>query len=170
VYANAKTARAFPPDTRKKGVSQTIYKEVGNAKFTDEQRKKALPALVNEIAEGKHTTQTIRAAVRKVQGKTEPEDVAPEDNEKYAFLIIDVTLEDEAKQIQTTIGIPKELLTGAARIVDPKTMKQFAGYNKKGDNRWVALDVYKKPEAQKTEETGKATETPAATPKKKGKK
>lgn len=147
VYNDCKTAKVFPPDKRSKGVSFTIYREVANAKFTDEQKKKGVPALVNEVSEGKHTTQSVREAVRKVQGKTEPEDVLPEDNEKKVFLVLDPTLDDESKWYQTTVGMPKELLTGAAVIIDPATKKKFMGFSKKPENRWVDLGVYVKPVA-----------------------
>lgn len=142
VYNNAKTARAFPPDKRTRGVSFTIYREVGNAKFTDEQKKKAVPALVNEIAEGKHTTQSVREAVKKVQGKTPPEEVLPEDNEKFQFLVIDTNAETE-HMIQVTTGFPTELFQNGATVINPKTLKEFAGRTKKV--RWTDLEVYTRP-------------------------
>lgn len=173
LYNNAKTSKTFPPDQRVKGVSFTVYREVGTAKFTDDQRKKGLPALVNEIAQGKHTTQTVREAVRKVQGKKNEDPVLPEDNDKHPFLVIDPTLEDDSKQIQLTYGMPRELLTGAATIINPKTNKKFMGFSKKPENRWVDLGVYTSPAPVESEEDKKkaaATAAAAAAKKKKGKK
>lgn len=159
---NRKTAFRFPPADRAKGVSFTIFREVACAKFTDEQLKKAVPALVNEVKSGRLTTQSVREKVREAQGKEEPKDVLPEDNDKHPFLVIDTTLEDDTKQIQTTFGMPKELLTGAAIIVNPKTMKKFAGYSKKPENRWVDLDVYAKPESVESDEDKKKAAAAAA--------
>jgi hypothetical protein len=145
LWNKAKTAEMIKPDERQAGISFTVYQELATAKFTDDQ-KKQLPAVLAEVKEGKYTTQTIRDKVKEVQGKKPPEDVAPEDNEKKVFLVIDLTL-DSANQVQTTVGFPKELLGGGAIIVDPVTKKSFTSMQKKGDNRWAALSEYKKPEA-----------------------
>lgn len=142
VYNDARTARRFPPETRNKDVKFTVYREVGAAKWTTEQEKGSLPALVNEIAEGKHTSQTVRDAVRTAQGKTPPAAVPPEEDPKHKFIVIDTDLEDPEQRVQFVTGIPKDLLGGGAIIVDPKTLKRFNYLGKKG-NKWVDLSEYK---------------------------
>lgn len=143
VYNDCKTAKKFPPEKRVSGVSFTVFREVANAKFTPDQEKKAVPALVNEVAEGKHTTQSVREAVRKVQGKTnETTTTAPEDSDKFRFLVFDASLEED-KQIQIAVGFPKELFANGAVVINPKTMSSFQGFTKK--NRWVELETYEAP-------------------------
>lgn len=169
LYNDAKTAKAIPPDDRKSGVSFTVYREVANAKIPNEklEDKKKLLA---EVGEGKHTTQTVREAVRKLQGKEDPVDLLPEENPKKDFLIIDLNIEI-TKAVQMTTGFPKELFDEGAIIVDPKTMKKFAknGFSKKPENRWEDLEEYTKPKPPK-EEPPKDDPRPAAKGKGKGKK
>jgi hypothetical protein len=145
LYNDAKTAKAFPPEKRTKGVSFTIFRELANAKFTPEQVK-AKESLVNEIAEGKHTTQSIREAVKKAQGKTPPAELGREEDPKRKFLVIDTGLADEGKLVEIALGFPKKLVGGGVTIIDAKTMEQFTG-KKKEEERWVALAEYKDPEA-----------------------
>lgn len=166
IYNDAKTARAIPPDQRRKNVSFTIYREVANAKFTDDQKKKGLPALLADVAEGKHTTQTVREAVRTLQGKTPPADLLPEEDPKFVFLVLDPNTGDLTKAIQTTVGFPKDLFSEGSVVVNPRTKEYFVknGFAKKAENRWEKLPEYVKPEA--------APVTPATqvAPTKKGKK
>lgn len=157
LYSNARTAKQFPPETRKKGVSFTVYREVGSTKFTDEQQKKNVPALVEEIAAGKHTTQTVREAVQKIKGKTEAATTLPEESDKDEFILIDPGLQDDPLQFVTIAkGFPKELVGGGLTIIHRKTGKRFTSMSKKPENRWDELPVYAKPEPEKKEDT-KAT-------------
>lgn len=174
VYNDARTARRFPPEKRTKDVKFTVYREVGAAAWTTEQEQKTLPTLVNEIAEGKHNSQTVREAVRKAQGKKDPEKLAPEDDPKFQFIMIDpgIATEDVDKGVQIVTGIPKDLLGGGVVIINPKTNKRFMGYLKKVENRWADLSEYKSASAEAAEPQAPtpAPAATAATPKKKGKK
>lgn len=172
VYNDARTARRFPPELRKKDVKFTVYREVGAAKWTVEQERTTLPALVNEIAEGKHNSQTVREGVRKAQGKKEPEKLAPEDDPNHQFIMIDpgIATEDVEKGIQLVTGIPKDQLGGGVVIINPKNSKRFMGYLKKVENRWVELGEYKSAAQEEAEkEKTPPPAAPAATPKKGGK-
>lgn len=169
MYNDAKTARAIPPDDRKPGISFTIYREVANAKIpADKQADKT--KLLAAVGEGKHTTQTVREAVREIQGKAAPADLLPEEDPKKVFLILDPNTADLTKAIVKTTGFPKELFDEGSIIVNPKTMQKFVknGFAKKPENRWEDLEEYTKPEPPKEEE--KKEEKPAAKGKGKGKK
>lgn len=164
IYNDARTARRFPPETRKSDISFTVYREVGSAKWTAEQEKAALPALVNEVAEGKHNSQSVREAVKKAQGKETPATVAPEDDPKHKFIVIDPGLDlDQVVTIAT--GFPRDLVGGGVIIINPKTNKRFTSLAKKGENRWEELGEYK-PAASEEEQANNAA-TPAAKPAKK---
>jgi hypothetical protein len=152
IYNDAKTARCFPPDKRNPNVSFTIYREYANAHFTDEQKKTAV-LLVDEISKGKHTAQSIRVSVRKAQGKTE-EKVAPENDDKKLFLVIDAghVYED---QVQWVKGFPKKLVGGGVHIIDPVTRLQFTNFRAKPENRWAELGEWKEEAEPEPEETKK---------------
>lgn len=142
IYNDAKTAKAFPPENRVKGVSFTIYREIANAKFTKEQDK-ARCEVIQKALEGGYTVQSVREAVRDAQGKKAPEAKAPEDDDKFKFIVVDPNA--ELKNIaETTIGFPKELFENGAIVINPKNGKKFLGFKAKGPNRWENLGEYTK--------------------------
>jgi hypothetical protein len=155
VYNNAKTCRMIQPDQRRKGVSFTLYRELATAKFTDEQKTKAVPALIDAVNEGKHNSQTVREEVRKIQGKKAPEAVAPEDDDKKEFILIDTGLDDPKQQVTVASGFPRELLGGGVLIIDPKTLKVFTSLGRKPENRWEEVGPYIKPEEKAAIEAAK---------------
>lgn len=168
LYNDAKTARAIKPDDRKPDVSFTIYREIANAKFTKEQEAERVK-LIADASEGKYNTQTVREAVRKVQGKTPPPDLLAEEDPKKEFLVVDLNTDDITKGVQTCIGFPKELYGEGAIVIDPKTKQKFVknGFAKKPENRWEDLPEY---EAPKEEPEPTPAPAPSATGAKKGNK
>lgn len=168
IYNDAKTARAIKPDERQKGVSFTVYREIANAKFTTEQEKDR-KALIEQAGEGKFTTQSVREAVRKVQGKTPPVDFLPEEDPKKEFLVVDFNTADiNGAGVQITVGFPKELYEAGSVVIDPKTKSKFVknGFAKKVENRWEELPEYEAPEPEKVEPP--KAEPPKPEPAKKG--
>lgn len=149
VALNIKTSRQFLPADRVKGVSQTIYRELGTAKFTKEQEP-AKKKLLEDIKQGKHTTQTVREAVKAAQGKTKPESVLPEDSDTHVFIIVDPHADDIHKNmVNTCVGFPKELYPGEGIfVINPNTKKFFTGFTKKAENRWQSLEEYVKPQSE----------------------
>lgn len=141
VYGNARTSRAIPPEARRLGISQTIYREIALAKFTGDKQEKAKTELLKDVAAGKHTTQTVREAVKKAQGKTTPTEKAPEDDESHKFLVIDPNCQ-AGQEVNVATGFPKALQEQGAIIVDYKTLKMFAGWKKDPKNRWEDIPVY----------------------------
>lgn len=148
IYNAAKTARAVAPDKRK-GASFTAFAEIANARFSKDEaeNKRLCDSLVDRAVKGELNTQEAREAVKIAKGVTPAAKVRPEENEKATFLIIDHTL----GTIEITIGFPKELLTGDAVIVDPRTGTVFGSMKAKPDNRWKELPVYVNPDAQEEE-------------------
>jgi hypothetical protein len=145
LYNKAKTCRAIPPEKRN-GVSYTILSEIATAKFSKEQEPKKLE-LLDRALSGKVNTTEARAEVRKIQGKVEPEKKAPEEDEDFDFLVIDLQTDDINLGVQTTTGFPKERYEAGALVINPKTMKVFAknGFKKSEEKRWEDLPVYTKP-------------------------
>lgn len=166
LYNDCKTAKAIPPEQRAKGVSFTIYREIANAKFSDKKQEEGKAALLAEVAEGKHTTQSVREEVRKIQGKSKPEAVAPEENEKKEFIVYDPNA-DLANAITVHTGFPKQAAKDGCMVIDPKTLKKFAknGFQKSAEKRWE--EIMKAPEPEKE---GDSKEAVAAAPAKKGSK
>lgn len=137
-----KTAQTFPPADRVAGVASTIYRELANAKFTKEQEG-AKKKVLEGIKKGEYTVQTVREAVKTAQGKEAPEKKAPEEDEKFVFIIVDPQADDIKKNlVQTCVGFPKDLFGNGVVVINPKTQKQFVGFKVKGENRWVALEEY----------------------------
>jgi hypothetical protein len=71
VSGYARAARAFPPDSRKPGLPFTTYREIGNAKFSDDPKKdqKAKEKLLDKAVKEKLSTPEVRSHVRMEQGK-----------------------------------------------------------------------------------------------------
>jgi hypothetical protein len=108
VYNDAKTARVFPPDKRSQGVAFTVYREVANAKFTDEQKKTALPTLVSEIAEGKHTSQSAREMILDPVTKLRFTNFRAKPENRWESLTEWKQEEKEEKEPQTPAEEPKK--------------------------------------------------------------
>lgn len=159
LYRKSRTSAAFPPEKRVKGVSYTICAEVALAKFTKEQEKQK-EELIQKVLEGKVNTQEVRAEVQKIQGKTAPGNVLPEDDEKFEFVCVNPQSDDITQMVQVAKGFPKELFNDGWYIINPKTKKTFAknGFKKAAENRWEELPAYIKAEEK--------TETKTATKKK----
>lgn len=157
-----KTAQTFPPADRVHGVASTIYRELANAKFTKEQepaRKKVLEG----IKKGEYTTQSVREAVKAAQGKAPAEKLAPEEDEKFIFIVVDPQADDIKKNlVNTCVGFPKNLFDNGSIVINPKNQKQFLGFKFKGEARWQELEQYTPPQS--------ATQQVAAAVKSKGKK
>ncbi len=153
-----KTAKSFPPEDRVKGVASTIYRELANAKFTKEQegeRKKVLEG----IKKGEFTAQTVREAVKKAQGKVTAEKVAPEEDEKFIFIVVDPNADDIKKNlVNKVVGFPTELFNNGSLVINPKNQKQFLGFKFKGEARWTDIEEYLKPKSP-TQQVADAVKT-----------
>lgn len=159
LYRYAKTAREIPPDDRKPGISFTIYCEYALAKYPGDEKavEKIKDGLLTKINNGELNTQTVRAEVKKAQGKKAPPVVLPEDDEKKVFIVVDTNAE-LVSVVTTSKGFPKELYLDGAMVIDPKTVLRFAenGFKKASDKRWEAIPEYEKPVKAETNGKGKA--------------
>lgn len=147
LYRKSRTAMAFPPEKRVKGVSYTICAEVAQAKFSKEQEPQK-EALIQKVLEGKVNTQEVRKEVQKIQGKETPETKLPEEDEKFEFVCVNLQTDDITNGVQIAKGFPKELHEEGWIIINPKTKKSFAknGFKKAAANRWEDMPAYVKVE------------------------
>lgn len=162
IYNAAKTSRAVPPEKRTKGVSYTIFAEIGNARYSTDEKEhnEKLAKLVDKAASGEiKSSQEARVLKDKARGKKEAAPKLPEEDEKHTFIVVD----HDNQKIEATLGFPRELFDSGATVINPKTTKMFTTWRNKPESRWTDLPIYKRAEEKKPE-------TAAATNGKKGKK